>query len=309
MKLDRLLGILTTLLQNDRITAPYLAQKFEVTRRTIGRDIDTLCQAGIPIATQQGAGGGIYIAEGYKLDKSILTSEELSGIIAALKGIGSVSEKSQIERTLDKLSANKESVVSLRESIVIDLASHYKDNLTEKIRLIRQAVHQQRFIEFDYYYEKGDTHRRIEPYLVIFQWTDWYVFGYCIERQGWRMFKLTRLWKLQLCRETYILREIPSEKREFASCFQDDKKLVALFDPSAKYKLIESYGLDCFTETEDGRLRLEINYTNREYTINWLLGFGHRAKVIEPAHMADEIKSIAEGIIQNYKVNCRQLND
>jgi len=101
MKLDRLIGILTILLQNDRVTAPYLAEKFEVNRRTIGRDIDTLCQAGIPIITHQGARGGISIAEGFRLDKSVLTTDELAGIIAALKGIGSVSEASYIERTLD----------------------------------------------------------------------------------------------------------------------------------------------------------------------------------------------------------------
>lgn len=174
MKLDRLIGILTVLLQNNRVTAPQLAEKFEVTRRTIGRDIDALCQAGIPIVTHQGGGGGISIAEGYKLDKSILTSDELSSIIAALKGIGSISEKTQVERTLDKLAANKDAVVSLQEPIVIDLASHYKGSLTPKIKLIKQAVLEQRLIEFDYYYEKGQTHRRIEPYFVIFQWTAWY---------------------------------------------------------------------------------------------------------------------------------------
>ncbi|MDD2503014.1 MAG: WYL domain-containing protein, partial [Clostridia bacterium] len=207
MKLDRLLGILTILLKNDRVTAPQLAEKFEVTRRTIGRDIDTLCQAGIPIVTHQGGGGGISIADGYKLDKSILTADELSSIIAALKGIGSVSEKSQVERTLDKLFTNKDTVVSLREPIVIDLASHYKGSLTPKIKLIKQAVLGQRLIEFDYYYEKGQTHRRIEPYFVIFEWTAWYVFGFCLERRDWRMFKLARLWDLQLCEEAYTQRE------------------------------------------------------------------------------------------------------
>ena len=301
MKLDRLLGILTILLKNDRVTAPQLAEKFEVTRRTIGRDIDALCQAGIPIVTHQGSGGGISIADGYKLDKSILTADELSGIIAALKGIGSVSGESQVERTLDKLSANKDTVVSLREPIVIDLASHYKGSLTPKIKLIKQAVLSQRLIEFDYYYQKGQTHRRIEPYFVIFQWTAWYVFGFCLERRDWRMFKLARLWNLQLCEETYTQREIPPERRDFNAHLPDDKKLVAVFESSVKYQLIETYGLNCFTETEDGKLRLEIGYTNRDYTISWLLGFGNRAKVIEPMDMADEIKRIAENIIQNYK--------
>ena len=151
MKLDRLLGILTVLLQNDRITAPELAEKFEVNRRTIGRDIDALCQAGIPIITHQGIGGGILIAEGFKLDKSVLTTEELSGIIAALKGLGSVSERSNMERTLDKLHAKSDAVVSLCEPVIIDLASHYKGQLTGKIELIKRAILEARLIEFDYY--------------------------------------------------------------------------------------------------------------------------------------------------------------
>lgn len=130
-------------------------------------------------------------------------------MIAALKGIGSVSEKSQAERTLDKLPANKDA--------------------------------------------------------------------------------------------TYPRREIPPDRQDFNAHLPDDKKLVVWFEPSVKYQLIETYGLNCFTETEDGWLRLEIGYTNRDYTISWLLGFGHKAKVIEPIDMADEIKQIAEKMFQNHK--------
>ena len=301
MKIDRLLGILTILLQNERVTAPYLAEKFEVTRRTISRDLDTLCQSGIPIITYQGSGGGISIAEGFKLDKSVLTVDELSGIIAGLKGIGSVSDKSHIEKTVDKLSANKDMVVSLREPIVIDLASHYKGSLTEKIELIKQAIHEHRLIEFDYYYEKGITHRHIEPYFIIFQWTAWYIFGFCQDRKDWRLFKMMRLWDLHICAETYIPREIPPEKRDFNTHLPDDKKLVALFDLSARYQLIETYGLHCYTETEEGLLRLEIGYTNMDFTISWLLGFGDKVKVIEPADMAEHIKRIAANILKSYR--------
>lgn len=301
MKLDRLIGIITILLQNDHVTAPQLAEKFEVTRRTIGRDIDALCLAGIPVVTRQGGGGGISIAEGYKLDKSILTTDELSTMIAAIKGIGSVSGKAQVERTLDKLCINKDAVVSLREPIIIDLASHYKGKLTPKINLIKQAVLEHRLIEFDYYYEKGQMHRKIEPYFVIFQWTAWYVFGFCLQRQDWRMFKLVRLWNLQISAETYNTRPIPPEKRDFSACLPDDKRLVALFDPSVKYQLIENYGPSCFTETEDGRLRLEIGYTNGDYMISWLLGFGGKVKVIEPADMAQEIRRMAREIFINYE--------
>ena len=300
MKLNRLLGILTTLLQNDRITAPELAEKFEVSRRTIGRDIDALCIAGIPVVTHQGVGGGISIAEGFKLDKSVLTADELSGIIAALKGIGSVSPQSNIERTLEKLHANSGAVVSLREPIIIDLSSYYNEQLTAKIELIKQAVLEARIIEFDYFYDKGDTHRRIEPYFVIFQWSAWYVFGFCLERQDWRLFKLLRLWSLTLCDEKYTPKEIPPEKRDFNTRYTSDLKLVALFDPSIKYHLIETYGLDCFKETDDGLL-FELGFANRDFLIGWLLGFGDKVKVLEPVDVVTDIKTAAEKILSKYK--------
>jgi len=288
------------LLQNDRVTAPELADKFEVNRRTIGRDIDTLCQAGIPIVTHQGIGGGISIVEGFKLDKSVLTADELSGIIAALKGIGSVLVKSNVERTLDKLHANTDTVVSMREPVIIDLASHYKGQLTEKIELIKLAVLEARLIKFDYFYHKGNSHRCIEPYFVVFQRASWYVFGFCLERQDWRLFKLLRLWNLSLCGEVYMPREIPVERRDYSAGFPDNKKLVAVFEPSEKYKLIESYGLNCYTETKAG-LRLEIGFTNHDYILNWLLGFGGKVKVLEPKDVADNIKDAAENILSSYK--------
>ncbi len=300
MKLDRMLGILTLLLQKERITAPELARRFEVNRRTIGRDIDALCQAGIPVVTYQGAGGGISIAEGFKLDKSVLTTAELSHIITALKGLGSVSEESNVERILEKFQVSSDAVVSLREPVIIDLASHYKGRLTDKIERIKRAVLDTRRIEFDYFYEKGESHRRLEPYFVIFQWTSWYVFGYCPMRQDWRMFKLLRMSNLTVLDETYTVQEIPPERRDFHAQFSDDKTLVAMFEPSERYKLHESYGLDCFTETADG-LRMAIDFTNRGYVIHWLLGFGDKVKVLEPKDVADDIRDIAKNMLSRYE--------
>jgi len=302
MKLDRLFGILTILLQKDRVTAPELAEKFEVSRRTIGRDIDAMCRAGIPVVAHQGSGGGISIAEGFKLDKSVLTADELSGIIAALKGIGSVSQQSNIERVLDKLRVNTDAVVSMREPVVIDLASYDRGQLTDKIELIKRAVLYGQIIEFDYFYEKGESHRHIEPYFVVFQWAAWYVFGFCLERSDFRLFKLGRLWNLRLCDERFAPREIPAEKRDFKAWFEEDKehKLVALFDPSEKYQLIETYGLHCYEETAEG-LRFEIKFTKREYILVWLLGFGGKVKVLEPEYIVENLKTAAENILSRYK--------
>lgn len=302
MKLDRLLGILTILLQKDRVSAPELAEKFEVSRRTIGRDIDALCGAGIPVVTHQGSGGGISIAEGFKLDKSVLTADELSGMIAALKGIGSVSEQPNIQRALDKLHANADAVVSMREPVIIDLASHYRGQLTEKIELIKRAVLTNQTIAFDYFYDKGESHRNIEPYFIIFQWSAWYVFGFCLERSDFRLFKLQRLWNLRLCDERFAPREIPAEKRDFKASFQEEKehKLVALFDPTQKHRLIESYGLHCYEETVAG-LRFQIQFTKRDYMLTWLLGFGSKVKVLEPEYIVEDLKAAAENILSNYK--------
>lgn len=299
MKLDRLLGILTILLQKDRVTAPYLANKFEVNRRTIGRDIDTLCQAGIPIVTYQGSGGGISIAEGFKIDKSILTTDELSGIIAALKGIGSVSDQSIIERTLDKLHVNSDTVISLREPIIIDLASHYKGQLTGKIELIKHAILEKHLIEFDYFYNKGESHRCIEPYFVIFQSAAWYVYGFCLDRQDWRLFKLTRLWNPSMCDEVYVPRDIPPKQDSFSERISDKTMLEVLFDPSQKYKLIDYYGIDCYTETKDG-LMFKIGFTNQEYIVEWLLGFGGNVKVLKPDYIVDGMIKEAEKILSNH---------
>ncbi len=300
MQLDRLMGILVALMRHDRVTAPVLAEKFEVTRRTIGRDIDTLCRAGIPVVTRQGAGGGISLADGYRLDRSVLTADELSGIVAAIRGIASVTEKTQTERTLEKLGAGKDAVVSLREPVVIDLASHARGSLTDKITRIKRAILENRLIEFDYYSEKGRTRRRIEPCLVVFQWTAWYVFGYCRTRRDFRLFKLARLWELSTLEETFIPREIPPERSDFGAYFTDGERLVALFDPSVRHQLIEVYGLDCYQETGEGLLRLEVGFTNRDFIKGWLLGFGEKARVLAPRDLAEDIQRTAQKIYESY---------
>ena len=91
MKIDRMIGILSILLQQDKVTAPFLAEKFEVSRRTINRDIEGLCKAGIPLVTAQGTNGGISIMEGYKIDSTLLTSADMQAILAGLRRLDSVS--------------------------------------------------------------------------------------------------------------------------------------------------------------------------------------------------------------------------
>ena len=170
IKIDRLLGIITVLLQKDKVTAPLLAEKFEVSRRTINRDIEDICKAGIPIVTTQGYDGGISIAEGYKIDKTVFTSDELKAIFTGLKSLDSISETSHVNNLMDKLSLDKNAVISNTGNILIDLSSHYKSSLTEKIECIKLAIKQQKLISFKYFYNKGEVDKIIEPYLLLFRW-------------------------------------------------------------------------------------------------------------------------------------------
>ena len=133
MKIDRLIGILSILLQREKVTAPYLADKFEVSRRTISRDIEDICMAGIPIVTARGAGGGISIMEGFRMDKTLLTSREMQSILAGLRSLDSVSGTSRYKQLMDKLAVGNQDLINVDSHIVINLSSWYKESLTPKI--------------------------------------------------------------------------------------------------------------------------------------------------------------------------------
>ena len=193
MKTDRLIGILSVLLQKEKCTAPELAEKFEVSRRTVNRDIETLCRAGIPVCTVQGAGGGIRIMEGYKIDRTLLTSRDMQMILAGLRSLDSVSGSSYYGQLMEKLQVGASEFVSGRDSILIDLSSWYKESLAPKISLIRDGIEERKLIAFHYFAPGGESIRRVEPYYLIFKWSSWYVWGWCLLRKDVRLFKLNRM--------------------------------------------------------------------------------------------------------------------
>ena len=141
MKMERLIGILSILLQREKVTAPELAEQFEVSRRTIQRDIESLCRAGIPIATAQGAGGGISIMEGYRVDRTVLTAPEMQAILAGLRSLDSVSGTRRYAQLMEKLSAGTGGLIPGGAHMLIDLSSWYKTSLPPKIELIQGAMH------------------------------------------------------------------------------------------------------------------------------------------------------------------------
>lgn len=283
MKIDRLIGIITTLQQKGKVTVSYLAEKYEVSVRTINRDIEEICLAGIPIVSTRGAGGGISIMEGYSLDTTIFTREELQTVLMGLHALESVDAGNRRRADLlrDKF-GGRDDRLYLDNEVLIDLSSFYKGRLSEQIWLFRDAIVQKRRVQFHYYYGKGEADKTVDPYRVVFQWSDWYLFGYSEERRDFRMYKLSRMCDWKVLNEEYEVRDIPQEKLDFNRHFNDDYMIKAVYEPGEKYRLVEEYGPNCFTVQEDGRLYTEWGFTDKERAINWFLQFGSKVEILAP---------------------------
>lgn len=301
MKIERLIGIVMILLQRDKVTAPELAERFEVSRRTISRDIEQICKAGIPLITAQGCGGGISIAEGYRVSKTLFTEPELQAILTGLKGMDSVSQTSCFTSLVEKLSSKTNHVV-FDDVIIMDLASYAKGPLTQKIEALKRAIKNRHYVSFCYYYGKGESQRKIEPYRLLFKWSSWYVWGYCLERKDFRLFKLNRLWNLNVSSDGFPPRELPAQKMDFERFFkQGTIHLKALFAEGEKYRLIEEYSLASYTAETDGRLLFEWDFASYQNLREWILSFGDQVEVLEPASLRKDLYEQAQNLLRRYQ--------
>lgn len=301
MKIDRLIGILSVLLQQEKVTAPELAERFEVSRRTINRDIDDLCKAGIPIATLQGVGGGIRIVEGYKMDATLLTSKDMQMILAGLRSLDSVSGNRYYSQLMEKLKSGSSGFAGGRDSILIDLSSWYKDSLAPKIEMIQTAIEEKEKLSFLYYAPGGTSKRIVEPYFLVFRWSSWYLWGWCEKRADFRLFKLQRMDGVTVLKEQFSGREVPMPDLSDERIFPDNIKVKALFSQDVKWRLVEEFGPDCFEEQEDGRLLFQVDYTDRENLVSWLLTFGSKVELLAPEDVRETILKIAEQTVGIYK--------
>ena len=301
MKIDRLIGILSVLLHKEKMTAPELAERFEVSRRTINRDIEDLCKAGIPIQTSQGTGGGISIMEGYRLDRTILTSKDMQMILAGLRSLDSVSGSSYYCQLMEKIRTGSSEFISGRDSILIDLSSWYGDSLTPKIETIQDAVENRHLVRFQYYAPSGESERTVEPYFLVFRWSSWYLWGWCKDRKDFRMFKLNRMDRIQKTDESFECRNIAMPDLSNEKIFPGGIKVKVLFEPDQKWRLVEEFGPKCFTEYDDGRLLFTGDYTDLGNLITWLMTFGDKAEVFEPREAREAISQMVKRMMKIYK--------
>ena len=300
MKIDRLIGILSVLLQEEKTTAPELAERFEVSRRTINRDIEDLCKAGIPIETMQGTGGGISIMSGYRLDRTILTSKDMQMILAGLRSLDSVSGSSYYGQLMEKIQAGSSEFISGRDSILIDLSSWNRDSLAPKIETIQEAIGDRNLVKFRYYAPSGETERRVEPYYLVFRWSSWYLWAWCQKRKDYRLFKLNRMDGVEKTGKHFECREAAMPDLSNEKIFPGGIKVKALFDADQKWRLVEEFGTSCFTENDDGKILFTAEYTDIENLITWILTFGDKAEVLEPKEAREKIKTMTEAMIKNY---------
>ncbi|MDE6745790.1 MAG: YafY family transcriptional regulator, partial [Oscillospiraceae bacterium] len=282
MKIDRLIGILSILLQRDKVTAAELAEKFEVSRRTIVRDIEDLGKAGIPVAASQGRGGGISVMEGFKLDRTLLSEEDMKAILTGLQGLDSVSESSRYRRLMDKLDAeNAVGAVGAGNSIIVDLSSWDKNAVSPKLETIKQAVESNKKISFMYYSPERTERREIEPYRLVFQWASWYVWGFCTKRNDYRMFKLTRMTDLTVG-EAFAPQEIPAYTCDKLRHTRGEIAVRVRFDSSVKWRLVDEFGAEYLTEDEDGSITLDFTWSDVPSFYSYIAGFRDAAEIIAP---------------------------
>ncbi|MDE7184575.1 MAG: YafY family transcriptional regulator [Lachnospiraceae bacterium] len=302
MKLDRMIGILSILLQKEKVTAPYLAGKFEVSRRTIIRDIDALCMAGIPIVTEQGQNGGISIMENYKMDKTLLSTSDMQAILAGLRSLDSVSGTSRYAQLMEKLSVGASDMLSGDAHILINLSSRYKETLSPKIELLHGAICAAQTVSFTYFAPKGESRRVIEPYYLIFEWAGWYVWGWCTMRRDYRLFKLNRMVELQIG-ELFEKRTAPPPEFMQKDVFPCLYQVKAIIQPQFRWRLVDEFGPESFVQQSDGSLLFTHEFADKIMIITWIMSFGRGAELIEPAELRQDVRSYAEEICQKY-VTC-----
>ena len=300
MKLDRLIAILSVLLNQEQTTAPELAKRFEVSRRTINRDIETLNQAGFPILTQQGSGGGIRIMNGFRMERTALTSRDMQAILSGLRSLDSVSGNGQYRQLMEKISPGSSGILPGDQHILIDLASWHKTSLSEKIELLHGAIEQHRLISFHYLSPHGESDRVVEPSLLVFRWSSWYLWGWCRRKDAPRLFKLNRMDGLQRG-DVFQPRQMEAPDLSDSRVFPDRCHVVARISPRFKWRLVEEYGPGCYELTPEGDCLFSAGFTDREQVLSWILSFQGEAELLEPAELREELRDIGKKIKKIHK--------
>jgi len=293
---NRLFQMLFILLEKGSATAPQLAKHFEVSVRTIYRDIDILSSVGIPVYTTQGKGGGIFIQENYVLNKSLISEQEQKQILLALQGLSIVDEENT-SILLSKLGGifQKQNV----NWIEVDF-SEWSRKSEDVFHILQSAIFHNKIIEFTYYNGKGQSgSRSAEPLKLIFKGREWYLYAYCHTRQDYRLFKLSRMKKMQITERDFV-RAAPEKVLEEMKLYSDETvTLSLLFHKDLAYRVYENF--DDITENKDGNYLVNISLPNNESLYRFLLSFGDNVEVLAPLEVRDNMITRINKMKNNYE--------
>lgn len=309
MKLDRLVSILVLLLRKEKVQAKELAELFEVSVRTIYRDIEAINLAGIPVVTYQGANGGISIAEGYRLDKSVLTEDEMSTIISTLNGIATTMPDKKYEIIMEKIRntippKQLESMDSKIKQLIIDFFPWGSGKLLkENVSIIKKAIEDHNLIQFSYIdFSANKTVRIVEPYSLVLKNQNWYLHAWCQKRQDFRIFKLSRVRELTVSEQKFEAKEIKNDILNFDDDWKFSGKTVnlqLLFDKEVENVVFDLFG-ERLEKQKDGKLLLKTEMPEGHWLYGFILSFGTAVEVIDPPHIREVLADISKNIYIKY---------
>lgn len=297
MKINRLFEIVYILLDRDRITAKELAERFEVSTRTIYRDVEDLSAAGIPIYMSKGKNGGISLLPNYILNKTVLTEEEKRNTIAALESLNAM-EGFSMEDTLVKLSALfGEKSTGYFEIDYTDWGRLIKDQFEKS----KEAIISSKLLSFDYLSSQNTLSRRkVEPYRLWFKDRTWYLKAFCLEKEDIRIFRFSRMRNVRIEEETYTPRDIISLKYSDISTSYPTVEVTMRVTSNMVYRLLDEFADVDVIKNEDGSFTVTMNYIEDDWLYGYILSFGPSATVIKPARIREIIKRKLKENLDNY---------
>ena len=297
MQTQRLFEILYILLQKRKTTAKELAELFEVSIRTIYRDLDVLTLAGIPIYTNKGRNGGIFLNEDYVLQKGILSDEEQQKILSALQSL-QIADKEDTSKLLTKLSG-----VFQKEDtpwITIDFSdwnSTAQDQ--ESFQLLKCAILSHHTISFRYFDSYGkEKQRLVEPLQLLFKGQAWYLVAYCKEKKAQRTFKIKRMRDIVTYEEIFK-RNLQPIERNYHQYHQTLCNIVLKFHTSLGYRVYEEFPIEDI-KIEENHFIVHTKFPEGEMMIGILLSYGDAVEVIEPIELREKLKKAAIQIANLY---------
>lgn len=290
MQVNRLLEIIHLLLNKKSTTTSELAKQFQVSKRTILRDIDTLSTAGIPIYTAQGKGGGISILDNYVLKKTTVSGDEQNQILFALQSLSST-ENISVDKVLSKLRTLFDKADT--NWIEVDFSRWGNVGTSDKARfeILKQATINRQAVVFRYPSSYGETTSRTAyPLKLVFKSKAWYLQSYCLLKQDYRIFKISRMLELKVTTESFADQQFSPPAIETPGIPSNSLIHIKMkFFSNMAYRAYDEFDEKDIVQNEDGTLLVSIDLPDDYWLYGFLLSCGAAVQVLEPQNVRDNL--------------------